>query len=208
MAFTYADIISDARVDLKDSSGTTYKDTPMLKWANDAVQICRKVTARICPELIQSSVAVSLLTANAGPYDLPVSLETPLRMLDEDGYEVGDSYRGEYSVSNRSGKPDGWWIEGYNPPQALMNSTPNQAYAWTLYYIATVARAAAAADTITLPDFLREKLAKWLTWYAANSKEFDVASESDQIKMMEELTADILVSRRPAMELRISGVGF
>ena len=209
MAFTYADIISDARVDLKDTAGGTYKAAPMLKWANDAVQIARKVLARLNPEMIQSSKAINLTTVlGSGPYVITSDFEQPMKLLDEYSREIDSSYRGEFDVSNRSGKPDGYWIEGHDPAQIFVNSTPNQAYAWTLYYIATVARATDAATSIALPDFLREKLVAWLVKFAGANKEFDTSSEDEQIAVMEKLLADILIKRRSKIVLNISGVGF
>ena len=210
MSFTYQEVQDDALVLLKDAAQATYDDDLMAMLVNDAVQIVRKVVARQCPSMIWSTKAINLVDANAGPYEISSDFESPLFLLDEYGKNVGESYRGEFSVSDRSGKPDGYWIEGYAPANLYVNSTPAQAYAWTLYYIATVARKAVGDfdDNMALPDFLREPLVQWVKRFAADSQEYDVTDEDGKIRIMTDLVGDIMVSRRPKMEINISGVGF
>ncbi len=208
MAFTYDDIISDARVDLKDTAAATWSAATMLKFANDVVQLARKAIARMNPEMIWTSKGINLELNNPGPYAISSDFESPVDLFDEYGKPVGRSYRGQYTVSQRSGKPDGYWIEGHAPANIYVTKMPNQAYAWTLYYIATVARAAGASTSIALPDFLREKMAVWLVKYAAENKEFETMSEDRKIALMERHLADILTARASDMELTISGVGF
>ncbi len=210
MAFTYDELIADARTDLKDENGVTYKAPLMTKLVNDAVQIARKLLAAQNPEMIWTTKAINLAAANAGPYAISTDFESPVKLLDEYEKEIGDSYRGEYNVSSRSGKPDGVWIEGHAPANLYVNSTPEKAYAWTLYYIATAARVASAGTSAAcpLPAFLREKLVAWIVKFAADSKEFITTTEDQKIKLMEELVGDILLSRRSKIVLNVTGVGF
>jgi hypothetical protein len=208
--YTYNDLINDALIDLKGTGKAAYGTTLMQKLCNDAVQIARKTIARKCPDMIQSSRPISLIAGNSGPYNISSDFETPLRLIDESGkeMEVVNSYRGEYNVVARRMRPDGNWIEGHAPAQMFFNATPQQAYAWTIYYIATVQRVSDFTQYVPLPVFTREPIAKWIVKFAANTQEYIASDEDQQIGLMESMMADILRLRRPAIKLRITGVGF
>lgn len=210
MSFSYNDVKNDALIDLKGTGKAAYGDTLMNKLVIDSVLIARKITARKCPELIWTAKTINLLVDNAGPYEIANDLETPVKLLNEDGEQIdlNNSYRGEFSVSNRDMTPDGNWIEGYAPAQLFFNATPTEALAWTLYYIASIARTTDTTGNVPLPDFFREALTAWVVKFAAGTQEYSTIDEDQRIQLMESLVGDILIKRRPKMQLIIKGVDF
>jgi hypothetical protein len=206
--YTYDDIKADALIDLKGSGKAAYGDTLMNKLVRDAVQIARKTVAQRCPEMIWTTKAISLLEDNAGPYDISVDFESVVKLLDEEDNEIETSFRGKYNVANRTMKPDGYWIEGYAPARIYVNATPDQAYAWTLYYIATIARQTDFTQDVPLPSFFREALTVWVVKFAGGIEEYNTVDEDAKISLMESLMSKILLTRAPAREISWSGVGF
>lgn len=206
--FTYNDIKTDALIDLKGQSKAAYKDTLVNKIVNDAVQLARKVIAASCPSMIWQSKAIGLVAGNSGPYEISSDFESPVMLLDENNREVDMSYRGEFNVPQRKGKPDGFWIEGHSPANIYVNATPNKAYAWTLYYIATIARVVDFDSYVPLPALCREALAEWVVKWAGQSQEYDTTDEDVKLKMMHGMLSDILRSRRPKIAFSVSGVDF
>jgi hypothetical protein len=211
----YSDIITAARVDLRDPSAGNWSDATLLKLLNDGVQTAYKLTALLNPEMFWVKGTVELTVSGGnGPYKIagtpaPNYLWIP-RMENSQGKPVTLGSRETAVFQSSTGEPSEYWLEGFSStgPDIYFNYAPAQDYTFSAWRIPVISRETDQNQDVPLPEVFFEPLNTWVTKYAGTLDEYATMDEDAKMNAMMPLVSVIVEARAPKMKVYVENLGF
>ena len=208
---TYKNILDDARIPLRDASGSRLIDAKLLQLLNRVVIIAYRHAAKVFPDMFTETYSIPLTTTTGyGPYNLPADMESPVDIYDDrtQPKPLTKTSRSQALYTQSSMQPSEYWLEGHSPFRCYFSTAPDQDRTYTLYYIPIIARVTDSAMELPLPDLFFDMLVEMLVKFAGSVDEYITSDEDSFLTIITAAVDSILLELKPKIELELEGYGF